>query len=302
MPKILAREALARYLGGVEGFDEELRDIKREIIESRGLIIKTNNLTNALAADLKSIGKRQQNFERRALWNSAAANLLFVVVVIAAVKFAWDARVDAVTSETRQAKTEIGKLKEDLTGLQQEVDARARAEAAAAAFYELVRAGKKKELIDAYEPLRKEKISRAEMAIFRDAVERASNELSVDAYHEGLENMRASRWHEAVTAFEEALRFNANATHGPSAQLNLARGYRRLNRQRDAIPILVKLSEASADTEILDDAMFLLGECLMDIQAWNDAKTTLRNFIRRYPQSSYINDAKMALADLALKH
>ena len=81
--------------------DEELRDIKREIIESRGLIIKTNNLTNALAADLKSIGKRQQNFERRALWNSAAANLLFVVVVIAAVKFAWDARVDAVTSETR---------------------------------------------------------------------------------------------------------------------------------------------------------------------------------------------------------
>ena len=40
--------------------EEELRDIKREIIESRGLIIKTNNLTNALAADLKSIGKRQE--------------------------------------------------------------------------------------------------------------------------------------------------------------------------------------------------------------------------------------------------
>ena len=87
-----------------------------------------------------------------------------------------------------------------------------------------------------------------------------------------------------------------------TAQLQLAQGYRRLNRQRDAIPILVKLSEASADAEILDDAMYLLAECLIDIQAWNDAKTTLRTFIRRYPKSSYINDAKMALADLTVRH
>ena len=30
--------------------DEEIREIKREIIESRGLVIKTSNLTNSLAA------------------------------------------------------------------------------------------------------------------------------------------------------------------------------------------------------------------------------------------------------------
>ena len=35
--------------------DDEIREIKTEIIESRGLIIKTNNLTNSLAADIKSI-------------------------------------------------------------------------------------------------------------------------------------------------------------------------------------------------------------------------------------------------------
>jgi TolA-binding protein len=286
----------------MEEFDEELRDIKREIIESRGLIIKTNNLTNALAADLKSIGKRQQNFERRAFWNSAAANLLFVVVVVAVVKFAWDARVEYEERDLRTAKADVGKLQEQVKSLQQQVEARGRGESAAAAFYELIRSGKQKELIDAYEKVRKEKLTRAEMAFFRDAVERARGQLSLNAYHEGLDNMGGGRWHEAVVAFEESLRFNQNATHAPAAQLNLARGYRRLNRQRDAIPMLVKLSEASADSEVLDDAMFLLSECLIDIQAWNDAKTTLRNFIRRYPKSAYINDAKMALADLSVKH
>lgn len=281
---------------------EELRDIKREIIESRGLVIKTNNLTNALAADLKSIGKRQQRFERRAFWNSAAANALFVVVVIAVVKFAWDARVESVERETKRGRERIAKLTEEVRSLQKQAEARARGETAAAAFYELLRADKKRELIDQYESLRKEQLTRAERAFFRDAVAEASAELSLTAYHAGLEHARNARWHEAVLAFEESLRFSPTSSHAPSAQLQLARGYRRLNRQRDAIPILVKLSEASADAEILDDAMYLLAECLIDIQAWNDAKTTLRTFVRRYPKSAYINDAKMALADLTVRH
>ncbi len=280
---------------------EELHDIRREIIESRSLIIKTNNLTNALSADLKTIGKRQQRFERRAFWNSAAANLLFVLVVIVVVKFAWDARVESVEADTRHAKEQIGGLEEDIKALRGSQQQRSRAEAAAASFYELMRSGKQRELINAFEQLRDEKLTRAELSFFRDAVEQARAELSLSAYHQGLDHSRGGRWHEAVVSLEEALRFNPGATHAPSAQLNLARGYRRLNRQRDAIPILVKLSEASPDAEILDDAMFLLSECLIDIQAWNDAKNTLRKFIRRYPRSAYINDAKMALADLSLK-
>ncbi len=33
-----------------------------------------------------------------------------------------------------------------------------------------------------------------------------------------------------------------------------------------------------------------------------DAKTTLRSFIRRFPDSPLINDARMALADISIKH
>lgn len=285
----------------MEEFDDQLRDLKREIIESRGMIIKTNNLTNALAADLKSIGKRQHNSERRAFWNSAAANLLFVVVVIVVVKFAWDSRVDSVEQETKTSKARVAQLTEELAEQQKHNEDRAQAETAAAAFYELVRADNKREMIDAYQNVRKEQLTRAEQAFFRDAVERARSQLSVSSYHEGLDHMRAGRWDEALAGFEDSTHYSDTASHAPAARLNLAKTYRRLNRQRDAVPILVKLSEASADAEILDDAMFLLAECLVDIHAYNDARTTLRNFIRRYPRSPYINDAKMALADLQVR-
>lgn len=287
---------------GLDDFDDELRDIKREIVESRGLIIKTNNLTNALAADLKSISRRQLGFERRAFWNSAGANLLFVVVVIGVVKLAWDARIDAVTAETSGAKQKAGKLEKDIEDAKKRGDDRTRAESAAAAFYELIRAERRQEIIEGFEALRKEPLSRAELAFFTDAVEKARAELSIKSYQLGLDHMRTGRWHEAAMAFEDAIQKKDTAAHTPSARLNLARAYRKLNRQRDAVPILVQLSEASPDKEVMDDATFLLAECLIDIQAWNDAKSTLRSFIRRFPDSAFINDARMALADLSLKH
>ena len=64
----------------------------------------------------------------------------------------------------------------------------------------------------------------------------------------------------------------------------------------------MNLSEASADKEYLDDATYLLAQCLVDIQAWNDAKTALRSFIRRFPSSTYINEVRTQLAELNLKH
>jgi TolA-binding protein len=286
----------------MDEFDDELRDIKREIVESRGLIIKTNNLTNALSADLKSISKRQLGFERRAFLNSAGANLLFVVVVIGVVKIAWDARVDSVQADTRGAKEKVQKFETELKELHKRSDERVRAETAAAAYYELIRAERRQEVIDGFEAIRKEQLTRAELAFFTDAVEKARGELSIKAYQAGLDHIRTGRWHEAALALEESVRLKDTASHTPTARLNLGRAQRKLGRQRDAIPMLIHLSEASPDKEVMDDATFLLAQCLMDIQAWNDAKTTLRSFIRRFPDSPYLNDARMALADVSLKH
>jgi len=82
----------------------------------------------------------------------------------------------------------------------------------------------------------------------------------------------------------------------------LAIALRALGQQRMAIPQLMQLSEASVDRDVMDDATLLLAEMQIDIQAWNDAKSTLRSFLRRFPKSSLINDAKAKLAQLELLH
>jgi TolA-binding protein len=282
--------------------DDELLEIKREIVESRSLVIKTNNLTNSLAADIKAISKRQLAYEQRTFWNSAGANLVFFVVVLGVVKVAWDARVESVEEETRGAKERATKVEAEMKVLGTKEDERSKAESAAAAYYELVRTGRQQEVVDGYEAIRKEPLTRAEQALFSDAVERARTELSLRSYQMGLDHVRMGRWHEAVTAFEESVALRETAAHVPMARLSLARAYRKLGRPRDAVGLLVGLAEASPDKELLDDAGLLLAQCYVELAAYNEAKTTLRAFIRRFPDSPLVGDARSLLAEIGMKH
>jgi TolA-binding protein len=286
----------------VHEVDEELREIKREIIESRGLVIKTNNLTNALSADIKSIAKRQQTYERRLSWNSATAYIVFVVVVFAALKLAWDARVDQIKAETDQRAQDNERLRKEVKEAQKRDEDRARAEARAAQFYDLVRQGKRADLVEQWAQMKNEPLSKAESAMFSDAVERARNELAAQLYQQGQEKVRVQRWQEAAQSFEDSIKYKEDAAISASVRYGLAESYRHLNRQKDAIPILTQLAENPVDKEVHDDALDLLAWCQMDLQAWNDAKNTWRTLIRRFPDSRFGAEAKLQLAQLQLMH
>jgi len=64
----------------------------------------------------------------------------------------------------------------------------------------------------------------------------------------------------------------------------------------------MKLTVAAPTLDILDEATLLLAECQADIQLYNDAKETLRSFLKRFPDSALRNDAKARLAELEMKH
>jgi TolA-binding protein len=280
----------------------ELEEIKREIVESRSLSIKTNNLVNALAADVKSIAKRQQGYERRVFVNSATAYAVTIAVILVFVKLAWDIRLDTVRGESRESRDSVAQLEKELKSLQSREESRARVSRRAAEFYQLITLNKRRELIDGFPEIAKVDLTPTERSVFEAAVERARNELSLIAYQNGLDHARMGRYHEAQQAFRESLKNKTDAAHSSQANLQLARALVKLGMHRDAIPILMQLSEASPDKEVMDEATLSLAEAQLDIQAWNDAKNTLRAFIRRFPNSAHINEAKGKLAQVQLYH
>jgi hypothetical protein len=181
----------------------ELEEIKREIVESRALSIKTNNLVNALAADLKSISKRQQGAERKVVINSATAYVVTIAILLVFVKLTWDIRLETVRAENKETRDQLEAIQKDIKVEQEREELQKRASRQASEFYQLIVQSKRQELIAAYPDVIKLDISPTERAVFDAAVERAKNELSLLAYQSGVDHIRMARWHEAQQAFRE---------------------------------------------------------------------------------------------------
>jgi TolA-binding protein len=282
--------------------DDELREIKREIIESRGLVIKTNNLTNALSADIKSIAKRQQGYERRMAWNGVATYVIVVVLLLTGVKFFVDLRDAGVEATTKHLRDEDARMKQELDELRQQQAERGAAELEAAKFYDLVRQGKRVDLIKGWESMRTKPLSKAESGFLADAVDKAKTDQAALLYLQGLDSARLQRWQEAATAFEESLHYEETGAVAPQAKLELGRAYHKLHKVKEGIGVLEPLVESNADREVQDDALEELAGCQTEMEAYNDAKNTWRTLLRKFPDSHYAGEAKLALQTLMQTH
>jgi TolA-binding protein len=278
--------------------DDEFREIKREIIEARGLVIKTNNITAALSADVKSIARRQSGYERRITVNSATAYVLFVVVIFGGIKLWLDASMRENKSELRNLQRQDEQRSRELAAALREKEERSQLDARAQSFYELIRDGRKQEAVEAWEQLRRERLTAAEMAMFQDAVDRFRVDLSMAAYQRGLEHGRMGRYAEAHEAYEEAVRMKEDAGHIAFVRIAQADALRHLGRQREALVILQGVADG-ADREAADDALYKMAQSLSDLQQYGDARNTLRQLLRRFPYGSIANDARTYLGQLS---
>src|SRR5687768_15166699 len=149
--------------------EHELQEIKREIVESRSLSIKTNNLVNALAADVKSIAKRHQTQERRLFVNGAAAYVVTITVVLVFVKLAWDIRLETVRAEGNEAVEHAAQLEKQFKALQTREEATLRARRQASEFYALIQENKRREILERFPEVAKAELTPTERALFENA-------------------------------------------------------------------------------------------------------------------------------------
>ncbi|MBI2896672.1 MAG: hypothetical protein HYY06_24150 [Deltaproteobacteria bacterium] len=272
--------------------DEEIREIKKEIIESRGLVIKTNNLTNALSADIKSIAKRQAGYERAFSFNSAAAYVLFAGLAFVGLHMAYDVRVREAKAAKDAVEKRAGRLKREVDQFRAQIDQRIAAEGRAETLYGLVREKKRAEAIAMYSKLGNVELSRVEAAFLRDAIDTFRSELALQAYRDGLDHARADRWVEAARAYKEAIDLDQRSPLAAEIQIAQAEAFSNMDRAREAMVILQRLQGQPENRSLGDRLLMEVAQAHIALAEFEVARETLRSLLRRYPRSRYSKDAR----------
>lgn len=275
--------------------DDEVRQIKKEIVESRGLIIKTNNLVNALGADIKSIAKRQAGYERRLNWNSGVAIAVIGVLSFVGLKLYFDAQTTGLREEKSDAEAVAEELRGDLSDEIRRASDRGASAAKAAKYYELIRQRKRAEVVERYPSMTKEALSPVEAAVFRDYERRFRRDLSLDAYQKGLARMAARKGEEAIGHFEQAIELDPSGSHVPAVKHNLALTLRKEKRPAEALVYAQQVAEQTTDPSLQPDGWWLVALCSRDIDDLDTAREALRVLIRKWPRSALSRDARPLL-------
>ncbi|HUJ24841.1 MAG TPA: tetratricopeptide repeat protein [Myxococcales bacterium] len=93
----------------------EMASLRKEVLEARNLIIKTDNLLKNLHAEVKKLGDRAEEQENRHWMTSVTAYVVFAVMAaVAAIAYA--------RSEVRSAREEAQGLEARAAGLQKEAE------------------------------------------------------------------------------------------------------------------------------------------------------------------------------------
>ncbi len=278
--------------------DDEVRQIKKEIVESRGLIIKTNNLVNALGADIKSIAKRQAGYERRLNWNSGVALAVIGVLSFSGLKLYFDAQTGGMRSEMTAAETAVKELRSDLGDEVRRASERATAAAKAAQYYDLIRARKHVEVLREYPAMAKEALSPAEAAVFRDFEQQFRQDLSLEAYQKGLALAEGKKHAEAINRFEEAIELHPNGSHVPTVRHSLALSLRSEKRSAEALVFAQQVADQTTDSALQPDGWWLVARCALDVDDLDTARDALKILIKKWPRSALSREAKPLLREV----
>ena len=278
--------------------EEEIKDIKKEIVESRGLAIRTNNLVNSLGSDIRAIAKRQAGYERRFTLNSAVAYLIFTVLMFVGLNMAYLAQRTKLKGEKEDVQADLQKIKGDLDQMRREQQAREQAHKSIQDFYQMVHDHRKEEAIAGFEKTMKYPLTDIERAFFKDQVDAMRADLSLEKFQEGLGKAQGKKWKEAEDLYREAIDLKHDATHIPRVRLELASVLRMQGRQKEAITELSDIMGETLEQDIADDVMYQLGICYAEVHMVDEAKKTLRGMINKFPASQWVKPARDVLAGL----
>jgi TolA-binding protein len=269
-----------------------VESLRRELIEARNLAIKTDNLVKNLSAEIKQIARHQDAYQRKYLFNSGIAYILFVAVVFTGLYIAFNAKITSAHRDVEHYTARNAQLREQLENAERDLERRREAETIAYEFFELLENGSRDDVVERFTEVQAQLADRAMIELFRDRVEEINYELSEEAYREGMTYIQQENWSDARDAFLKSLDHLDRTPWAPELYFFLGEALYNLDDYEGAL----HYTEQALAAEELDDAhraqaQYRRGLCLEATGRLVDATEAFRDFRSNYSGHRYYGSA-----------
>ncbi|WP_309897477.1 outer membrane protein assembly factor BamD [Archangium sp.] len=278
---------------------KELSEIRKEVIEARNLVIKTDSLLKNLHAEVKAIGKRHEDLQKRQFISSGVAYAIFAALCVAGAVMVSSAKTSTAGAERERLEKTVAELTSQLDKQRGEATASQNAQRAAADVFRLMTTLPGDERLKGVDELVKldtTKLTALERQALTDKAAQLRREIGDAAFERGK---AAFRRNDMKTTIEEMSRFVA--MNPPAEQLMetsffLGVAYNMEKKHDKAVPLLARYIESERKAKNRDYAMLLLAQSYQETNQYEKSVQTVNDGVTQHPASEFIPQFRGRLA------
>ncbi len=272
-----------------------LDEIRREVIESRNLVIKTDNLLKNLHAELKLLGKRQEDFQRRQWISSGVAYATFAALCVTGAILLSSARASAAFAEKSELEKRLADVTSQLDRLRADTSAMQQASRQAADVYRMMTTLPGDERLKGVDALRKldlSMLSALEKQALQDRADALRKEIGQAAFERGKAAFRRNDYAAAVEDLGRFLAMGPSTEEALDASFFLGASLLQVRRAQDAVIHLERFVNGDKKSKTRDYAMLLLAQAYDQTQQYDKALEIARDALATYPNSEFAGQLK----------
>lgn len=279
--------------------NKELSEIRKEVIEARNLVIKTDSLLKNLHAEVKAIGKRHEDLQKRAWISSGVAYAIFAALCVAGTVVVTSARSSSSTAERERLEKTVAELTTQLDKARGEQTAMVNAQRAANEVFRLMTnlpGDERLKGVDELVKLDTSKLTALERNALNDKAAQLRREIGDAAFERGK---AAFRRNDMKTTIEEMKRFvamNPPADQLLDASFFLGVAYNMEKKHDLAVPLLARFVDGDKKAKTHDYAMLLLAQSYQETGELDKAIQTATDGVTQHPNSEFIPQFRGRLA------
>lgn len=267
---------------------EELARLREEVVGTRNLTIKTDNLIKHLQTEVQGVSVRIGQSRRRSIVNSVFTYLIFVVLIFTGLYLTFDARLAKHAADKELFAKKENSYKRDIVELQAQLGRWKQIERELLEFERLVRDGNKEQAVAKFSSLRSVRFS----GLLEDLISRFKAEVAKDKYDRGKELFEQGNFDKADVAFLKSLEYNDAPTYMGKLLYYQGMSALRLKDFERAADLLRKALGYKQERRALADASYHLAYAHDRMGEKRTARDLYHRFFNRHAKHSFAPRAK----------